>query len=137
MQTSGLFITHSFTIPMHYGKDTRIICFGDVHRDSPNHADSKWQEDLDYFRKLPKDSTYFLGMGDYLDSTSTSERESWAIRSGSYLASFRAGESNYNIDACRMPSSLGHVELLIRFNRNRKGDENGGSEVETQIRCLA
>ena len=48
---------------------------GDVHRDSPNHADSKWQEDLEYFRKLPKDSTYFLGMGDYLDSTSTSERE--------------------------------------------------------------
>ena len=288
MMTSGLFVTHSFNIPMRYGKDTRICVFGDVHRDSLNHADSKWQEDLEYFRKLPKDSTYFLGMGDYLDSTSTSEREclgqisksmhetfkrdtkalqlakiemlakemdfmngrtiglingnhyfefdsgingdqklaemldckylgvcafvrlyfvdsgrfhsvdifahhgvgaarliggsinrvaqmfegveaditimghdhkrgampttprlfleknskekelqvrqreSWAIRSGSYLASFRSGETNYNVDACRMPSSLGHVEILVRFNRHG----NHGNEVETQIRCL-
>jgi predicted phosphodiesterase len=289
MKTSGIFETHSFNIPCSYGKEVRIICFGDVHWDSPNHADAVWQEDLEYFRKLPKDSTYFIGMGDYLDSTSTTEREclgqiskqmhetfkrdtqalqqakidkfsdeisfmkgrligllngnhyfefqsgingdqkladkldckylgvcalirlslvsygrtqtldifahhgmgasrliggsinrvaqmfegveadiaimghdhkrgampttprlflhcdhktgalkvkqreSWAIRSGSYLASFRAGESNYNVDACRMPSSLGHVEVLITLHN--RGDKE--REVETQIRCLA
>ena len=51
----------------------RIIFWGDVHRDAPSHALDKWQEDLKYFRSL-KDA-YFFGMGDYLDSTSTSERE--------------------------------------------------------------
>jgi hypothetical protein len=288
MQTSGVFETHSFNIPCSYGKDVRICIFGDVHRDSPNHADTNWQEDLKYFRGL--EDAYFLGMGDYLDSTSTTEREclgqiskkmhetfkrdtkalqeakidmiadeigfmkgrligllngnhyfefdsgingdqmlaqklgckylgvcaliriyftcrgrhhaldifahhglgaarliggsinrvaqmfegveadvaimghdhkrggmpttprlflqhdpannqlkvrqreSWAIRSGSYLASFRAGESNYNVDACRMPSSLGHVELLIKLVEHRKGTKD---EVETKIRCLA
>ncbi len=289
MKTSGLFETHSFNIPCSYGKAIRIICFGDVHWDSPNHADAVWQEDLEYFRGLPLKETYFLGMGDYLDSTSTTEREclgqiskqmhetfkrdtqalqqakidkfadeisfmkgrligllngnhyfefqsgingdqkladkldckylgvcalirlslvahgrcqtidifahhgmgtsrliggsinrvaqmfegveadiaimghdhkrgampttprlflhcdhrtgalkvkqreSWAIRSGSYLASFRAGESNYNVDACRMPSSLGHVEILVTLHN--RGDKE--REVETQIRCLA
>jgi hypothetical protein len=44
-----------------------------VHRDAPSHAHEKWQEDLRYFRSL-KD-VYFFGMGDYLDSTSTTERE--------------------------------------------------------------
>jgi hypothetical protein len=289
MQTSGIFTPHSFNIPCTYGKDVRICFFGDVHRDSPNHADAKWQEDLDYFRGLPAKGTYFMGMGDYLDSTSTTEREclghiskqmhetfkrdtkvlqeakidllaneigfmkgrliglingnhyfefdsgingdqkladkldckylgvcalirlyfscqgrvhsldifahhgvgasrliggsinrvaqmfegveadvaimghdhkrggmpnttriflennangglkvrqqeAWAIRSGSYLASFRAGESNYNVDACRMPASLGYVELLVKLVRHRDG---GKDEVETQIRCLA
>jgi predicted phosphodiesterase len=247
--------------------------FGDVHRDSPNHADTKWQEDLDYFRS--RKDAYFLGMGDYLDSTSTTEREclghiskqmhdtfrkdiqalqqakidmmadelifmkgrliglingnhyfefqsgmnsdqkladalnckylgvcaliriyfnmanrkcaldifahhglgaarlvggsinrvaqmfegveadvavmghdhkrvaapttprlflehdsrdglklrrreTWAVRSGSYLASYRDGESNYNVDACRPASSLGHVEMLVKFTRGGK-----------------
>lgn len=288
MNTSGIFETHLFNIPAHYNKDTRLVIFGDVHWDSPNHAKGKWQEDLEYFRSLPKAETYFLGMGDYLDSTSTSEREclgdiskkmhetfkkdvkalqlakiekladelsfmkgrliglingnhyfqfasgingdqklaelldckylgvcafirlyflcngrmhaldifahhgvgasrliggsinrvaqmvegveadifiqghdhkrgampmtprlflvnnsrgglkvsqreTWAIRSGSYLASFVAGESNYNVDACRMPSSLGHVEVLVRFHH--RGDKV--RHVETQIRCLA
>jgi predicted phosphodiesterase len=268
VKTSGIFETHSFNIPCSYGKDVRIIAFGDVHWDSPNHANAVWQEDLEYFRGLPPKETYFLGMGDYLDSTSTKalqqakidkfadeisfmkgrligllngnhyfefqsgingdqkladkldckylgvcalirlslvahgrcqtidifahhgmgasrliggsinrvaqmfegveadiaimghdhkrgampttprlflhcdhrtgalkvkQRESWAIRSGSYLASFRAGESNYNVDACRMPSSLGHVEILVTLHN--RGDKE--REVETQIRCLA
>jgi hypothetical protein len=71
--TSGLFTTHSFVIPAHYGQEIRLCIFGDVHRDSPNHANTKWQEDLSLFRSQ-KDA-YFLGMGDYLDSTSTTERE--------------------------------------------------------------
>jgi predicted phosphodiesterase len=73
MQTSGLFTTHGFTIPVKGGKPVRIIFVGDVHRDAPSHAHEKWQADLKYFRGL-KDAYFFL-MGDYLDSTSTSERE--------------------------------------------------------------
>jgi predicted phosphodiesterase len=73
MKTSGLFTTHGFNISYKSSKPIRLIFFGDVHRDSPNHAGSKWREFLDYARRQ-KDA-YFFGMGDYLDSTSTSERE--------------------------------------------------------------
>ena len=73
MQTSGLFTIHSMKIPSHFANEFQLIIFGDVHRDSPNHAGGKWQEDLEYFKS--QNGAYFLGMGDYLDSTSTSERE--------------------------------------------------------------
>lgn len=73
MKTSGLFTTHSFVVPMQLGRPTKIIFFGDVHWDSPAHAREKWQRFLEY-AKQHKDA-YFFGMGDYLDSTSTSERE--------------------------------------------------------------
>lgn len=73
MKTSGLFTVHGFDIPFTYAKPFRLVFFGDVHRDSPNHARSKWKEFLQYARTL-KDA-WFFGMGDYLDSTSTSERE--------------------------------------------------------------
>lgn len=73
MKTSGLFTVHNFKIPFGYGKPFRIIFFGDVHRDSPDHAAGKWKEFLAYAKKQ-KDA-WFFGMGDYLDSTSTSERD--------------------------------------------------------------
>jgi predicted phosphodiesterase len=74
MQTSGLFRTHSHTVNFKsYGKPIRLVIFGDVHRDSPNHADGTWKDFLAHARGL-KDA-YFLGMGDYLDATSASERE--------------------------------------------------------------
>jgi predicted phosphodiesterase len=278
MQTSGIFTTHSFNIPTKLSQEVQIIIFGDVHWDSPNHADTKWKEDLDYFKS--QKNAYFLGMGDYLDSTSTTEREclghisksmhdtfrkdivalqaekikrfsneigfmkgrlvglingnhyfefpdgtntdqkicgllgckylgvcalvrlyfnatgkqhaidlflhhgkgasrliggslnrvaqmfegvaadvcvqghdhkrgavpttprlylehsprlglkvrqrpTWAVRSGSYLASFRDGEANYNVDECRMPASLGHVEMRVKIThfKNTLNDE--------------
>jgi predicted phosphodiesterase len=73
MKTSGLFTIHSQTIPAQFGKPIRLVFFGDVHWDSPNHAKTKWKEALKYFKTLK--NSWFLGMGDYLDSTSTSERE--------------------------------------------------------------
>jgi predicted phosphodiesterase len=289
MQTSGLFKTHSFTIPAKFAREIQVIIFGDVHWDSPNHAGSKWKEDLDYFRS--QKNAYFLGMGDYLDSTSTTEREclghiskqmhdtfrkdiqalqlakiekladelsfmkgriigllngnhyfefgsgingdqklaelletkylgvcslmrlffkfsesgsstqaidvfahhgmgaarliggslnrvaqmfegveadlcimghdhkrgaapstprlflqnlshgglkvkqreTWAVRSGSYLANFRDGEVNYNVDNCRMPSSLGHVEMRVKFTA---GGSDGDREIRKEIHFL-
>lgn len=73
MKTDGLFTTHSFKIPINSGKPFRIVIFGDVHRDSPNHAKAAWQDFLAEARKM-KDA-WFLGMGDYVDSASTSERQ--------------------------------------------------------------
>ena len=66
MKTSGLFTVHSFNISV-TAKPIRIVFLGDIHWDSPNHARSKWKECLRYCRSL-KDAWY-VGMGDYLDST--------------------------------------------------------------------
>jgi hypothetical protein len=52
MKTGGLFTTHQVVIPCKLGQEIPFVFFGDVHRDSPNHADGKWQEDLAYFRSL-------------------------------------------------------------------------------------
>lgn len=283
MKTSGLFTVHGYTIPVKYNRPFRLVFFGDVHRDAPNHADGKWQEFLRYAKTL-KDA-WFFGMGDYLDSTSTSERECLGsispkmhetfrndiqalqlakcelfaketafmrgrivgmlngnhffqfpsginsdqkicellnakylgvcafvrltfefggrhhsrdifahhgqgaarliggslnrvaqmaegaeadiyamghdhkrgavpaqprlflanssrsgltveqrepivLRSGSYLASFRNGEVNYNVDACRSPSSLGHVEILVNVKADKRGGNYGPAEIE-------
>lgn len=75
MKTSGLFTVHPFTIPTGYGPENtvRLVFFGDVHRDSPDHAKTKWFRFLEYAKTLK--NAWFFGMGDYLDSTSTSERE--------------------------------------------------------------
>jgi hypothetical protein len=76
MKTDGLFTVHSFKIPVSTINPVRLVFFGDVHRDSPNHADGAWQEFLEYSRNLP--NAYFLGLGDYVDSASTSERACFA-----------------------------------------------------------
>jgi predicted phosphodiesterase len=73
VKTSGLFTVHGHKIPFKYNVPFKIIFFGDVHRDSPDHADGKWQRFLEYAKD--QKNAYFFGMGDYLDSTSTSERE--------------------------------------------------------------
>jgi hypothetical protein len=75
MKTTGIFTTHEVTMPFKYGQPIKFIPFGDVHRDSDMHADEHWHEFLDYAKaSLKKQPTIFLGMGDYTDGCSTSER---------------------------------------------------------------
>lgn len=76
MKTSGLFRVHSLTVNCRLNEPLTLVIFGDVHRDSPNHADGAWQGFLERGRKLKK--ALFLGMGDYLDSGSSSERACFA-----------------------------------------------------------
>jgi hypothetical protein len=54
------------------GKPFKLIPFGDVHRDSDMHAASEWKHFLAEMRK--EKNALFLGMGDYGDGVSTSER---------------------------------------------------------------
>ena len=42
------------------------------------------------------------------------EKKQSLARSGSFLAAYNPGERNYNVDACRAPCSLGHVELELK-----------------------
>lgn len=72
MKTDGKHVNHSVDIRCELGKPIKIIPFGDVHRDSEMHAHSTWQEFLTYAKS--QKNAYFLGMGDYTDGVSTSER---------------------------------------------------------------
>jgi len=73
MRTDGLFQLHKFTVcDWKSGRTLRLVPFGDVHRDSPHHAKEKWNDFLEYAKGL--EDAAFIGMGDYLDGYSTSER---------------------------------------------------------------
>lgn len=72
MLTSGLFTVHEVVIPCKVGDRFTFIPFGDVHRDSSQFADSEWKDFLSHAKKAK--NALFLGMGDYTDGCSTSER---------------------------------------------------------------
>lgn len=72
MKTTGLFTTHRVEIEVEQNKPFTIIPFGDVHRDSELHAADEWKDFLAYAKS--KKNALFLGMGDYTDGVSTSER---------------------------------------------------------------
>lgn len=75
MKTSGIFSTHQVNVDCVVNKPFKIIPFGDIHRESRLHCSRYWNEFLDY-AKDQKDAL-FLGMGDYCDGMSTSERISF------------------------------------------------------------
>lgn len=69
----GLFTLRKVCIPnVSNGKTFTLIPFGDVHRDSNAFADAEWKAFLERGRNLQ--NGLFLGMGDYFDSYSFSER---------------------------------------------------------------
>jgi hypothetical protein len=72
MLTSGLFTVHEVIVEAKVGDTFKLIPFGDVHRDAPSFAHEEWKEFLTYAKAQKK--ALFLGMGDYQDCASTSER---------------------------------------------------------------
>lgn len=74
MQTSGIFTIHKHIIRVDkIGEPIYLIPFGDVHRSSPMHCEDKWKEFLEWGKS--KKRCYFIGMGDYDDLASASERK--------------------------------------------------------------
>jgi hypothetical protein len=73
LQTTGIFTTHYVRIPFEkWGVPIYLIPFGDVHRSSKLCSLSHWKEFLRWAAKKPR--AFFLGMGDYDDMASASER---------------------------------------------------------------
>lgn len=76
MNTSGLFEVHSYKIPFEkYNEPIYLIPFGDVHRSAPLCHEEKWLEFCAWAKEKAPERTYFLGMGDYDDLASASERK--------------------------------------------------------------
>ena len=72
MKTTGLFTTHRVEIVAKLGEPIKFIPFGDIHRDSDMFAHDHWQRFLAHAKQ--QKNAIFLGMGDYTDGVSTSER---------------------------------------------------------------
>ena len=72
MKTTGLFTTHRVEMEVSLNRPFKLIPFGDIHRDSDMHADQHWNQFLRTVKKYK--NAIFLGMGDYTDGVSTSER---------------------------------------------------------------
>lgn len=73
MNTDGLHTIHSYTIPFSkYGEEINLWIFGDIHRHAPLCNIEKWKKELQRMKNTP--NSYFLGMGDYDDILSSSER---------------------------------------------------------------
>ncbi len=72
MNTSGLFTVQQVTVKAKVGETFTLVPFGDVHRDAPTFAHEEWKDFLHRARQLP--NPLFLGMGDYQDCASGSER---------------------------------------------------------------
>ena len=75
MKTTGLFTTHRVEIECDLGKPFLLIPFGDIHRDSDMLSHTHWQAFLKRAKYAAEhQNAVFLGMGDYTDGVSTSER---------------------------------------------------------------
>lgn len=73
MRTDGIFKTKLVRLKdWPVGKTLQLIPVGDIHHDSPAHAVEEFKQFCDYAKR--QKNALFLGMGDYLDSFSTSER---------------------------------------------------------------
>jgi predicted phosphodiesterase len=73
MQTTGIFTIHKYEIRnAKLNEPIYLIPFGDIHRSSPMCHEEKWHSFLGW--AMSKKRAYFLGMGDYDDLASASER---------------------------------------------------------------
>ena len=73
MKTSGIFRVSEHKIKLKHVSDTAtFVPWGDVHREAKHFCKSKWRDFLKFAKDLKNPA--FLGMGDYHDFGSTSER---------------------------------------------------------------
>jgi hypothetical protein len=81
LRTTGFFHTHYVVIPVKAsGQEFTLYPFGDVHKFAPLHSEDHWAAFLDDARG--RKDAYFLGMGDYMDLASSSERN--ALKDGRF-----------------------------------------------------
>lgn len=72
MRTDGVFNIAAIKVPCKANDYITLIPFGDIHWDSPAHARDEWETFIRTVKTYH--NPYFLGMGDYMDGYSTSER---------------------------------------------------------------
>lgn len=111
MKTTGLFTVSKYSIKVNeLNKPIYLIPFGDIHKDSPLHSKDRWNEFLEW-AEGKGERAYFLGMGDYLDFMSSSERQT-----------FKSGNFHESTTATLEEMADKHVDALyhdIKFMKGR------------------
>ena len=72
MQTTGIFETHRRIIDVPENETITLIPFGDIHYGAPLHASETFDRWIDWAQS--QKNPYYLGMGDYTDMASSSNR---------------------------------------------------------------
>ena len=73
MQTTGIFQAHQYDVTdATMGEPSWLMPFGDIHYGCPAHSDRSFSKYIECAKE--KEHAVFLGMGDYFDIASTSER---------------------------------------------------------------
>jgi hypothetical protein len=134
VNTTGIFTIHEVVIPFKKFNETLyLIPFGDIHRSSPMCHLAKWKEFLVWASK--KKNCYFLGMGDYDDLASASER---MILSDKKLhdSSRQTLEDLYRSHTDRLAKELQFMngKLIGLIEGNHYGELNDG-RTTTQLLC--
>ena len=79
MLTDGIFDLRTIEIPAKVNQTINIIVLGDIHFNSDNFADSRFDADIKSFEELSKrEPVHFILLGDAFEALSTSERKYFA-----------------------------------------------------------
>lgn len=104
MRTTGQFEIHYYPVNFQkFGEPIPLIPFGDIHRSASLCHVEKWHEFLEWAKK--QKNALFLGMGDYDDLVSTSERDALA-RATLHDQTFQEIESMYKRHTDRLIKEL-------------------------------
>lgn len=77
MRGTGRFEIARFDITCKFNAEPQgIVFFGDVHKYAPGHCDKAWSEFKEKYTGRP--NTWFIGMGDFTDLMSASERAGYS-----------------------------------------------------------
>ncbi len=77
MKTTGEFTSHTYNMSSTTSnKPITLIPFGDIHYGAPLHCKNTFKRFCEFAKRSMDDHpTYFYGMGDYVEASSTSERK--------------------------------------------------------------
>jgi len=136
MKTGGLFEVYEYRIPrVTINQPFHLIPFGDIHRSAPLCHEEKWKEFIAWAKPMP--DAYFLGMGDYDDLVSTSERAG-LIGARLHDSTMQTIESTFKKYTDRLVSELSFMKgrIIGLLEGNHFGVFQNGTTT-TQRMCEA
>jgi len=134
MHTTGIFRVHKFSISLDkIGDPIYLIPFSDIHRSSPNCDVDLFKDSLARWKRLK--NAYFLGVGDYDDFASTSERMIFSNR-GLHESTRDTLEDVYksNVDRLVREMSFMKGRLIGLLEGNHYAEFQNGTTT-TQLMC--
>ena len=118
----GVFRTCLHKARTKQGQGLHIIPIGDIHHDAPSHCADAWQATLKRIKRLHDSDTPYLllGMGDYVDFASTTERAKLArqgdLHESTHASLDKQATQNMNRLAKQLEFTKGHWIGWIQGN---------------------